>query len=101
MLAIGVALALSGLMTSYASYAIHGGVGGADLGAVVEAVDQPMWIPIVAIPATFLLLIFPEGRLLSPRWRWFAGTLGVSMSIAFLAILLAPGKMTESSFPDL
>ncbi|MGZ5319576.1 MAG: histidine kinase [Actinomycetota bacterium] len=101
MLAIGVALALSGFMTSYASYAIHGGLGGADLGAVVEAVDQPMWIPIVAIPVTFLLLLFPEGHLPSPRWRWFAWALGVSMTIAFVAILLSPGKMTESAFPDL
>ena len=76
MLGIGAALGLSAFMGSYASYALHGGVGGRHLGAIVEALDQPTWIPIVALPATFLLLLFPEGHLPSPRWRWFARILG-------------------------
>ncbi len=101
MLGVGVSLGVSALMSSYASYAIHGGVGGRELGAILESFTQPMWIPVVAIPVTFLLLLFPEGHLPSPRWRWFAWALGISMTIAFLAILLSPGKMTESSFPDL
>ncbi|MEO8477203.1 MAG: sensor histidine kinase [Actinomycetota bacterium] len=101
MLAIGAALGLSAFIGSYASYAIHGGLGGPDLGAVLEALDQPMWIPIVAIPVTFLLLLFPDGHLPSPRWRWFAWVVGGSMTIVFMAILLLPGKMTDSPFPDL
>ena len=101
MLGVGVALALSGFMTSYASYAIHGGVGGPRLGEIVEVLDQPMWIPIVAIPVTFLLLLFPEGHLPSRRWRRFAWVVGASMTFAFVAMLLAPGPMQESAFPDL
>jgi signal transduction histidine kinase len=100
-LGVGAALGLSAFLGAYASYAIHGGVGGADIGEIAEALDQPMWIPIVAIPVTFLLLLFPEGHLPSPRWRWFAWTLAAGMTISFLAILLSPGPLTESSFPDL
>jgi signal transduction histidine kinase len=101
MLGVGVALGLSSLMGAYASYAIHGGVGGPDLGAIVEALDQPSWIPIVAVPVTFLLLLFPDGHLPSRRWRWFAWAIGISMAIAFVGILLGPGPMTESPFPRL
>ncbi len=101
MLGIGAALGLSAFMGSYASFAIHGGIGGPHLGAIVEALDQPMWIPIVAIPVTFLLLLFPEGHLPSPRWRWFARVLGASMMVVFLGILLDPGTFEDSAFPNL
>ncbi|MBA3691402.1 MAG: hypothetical protein H0W82_08335, partial [Actinobacteria bacterium] len=101
MLGIGFALGLSSFMGAYASYAIHGGVGGPRVGAIVEALDQPMWIPVAAIPVTFLLLLFPEGHLPSPRWRWFARILAASMILVFLAILLLPGPLTDSPFPRL
>jgi signal transduction histidine kinase len=101
MLGVGIALGLSAFLGSYSSYAIHGGVGGPRLGAVAEALDQPMWLPIVAIPVTFLLLLFPEGHLPSPRWRWPVRILGASMVIVFLTIVLTPGRMTESPFPRL
>jgi signal transduction histidine kinase len=97
---IGVALALSALVGSYASYAIHGGVGGYRLGTIALAFDQPMWLPIVGLPATFLLLLFPDGHLPSPRWRWFAWVLGASMVITFLAILFGPGRFEESALPN-
>jgi signal transduction histidine kinase len=101
MLGIGAAFGLSAFVGSYASYAIHGGVGGERLGAIALAFDQPMWVPIVGLPATFLLLLFPDGHLPSPRWRWFAWVLGASMAITFLAILLGPGRFEESEFPNL
>jgi signal transduction histidine kinase len=101
MLGIGVALGLNELLDSYASYAIHGGVGGHDPGAIAEALSQPMWIPIVVVPVTYLLLLFPEGHLPSPRWRWFAWVLGAGMVICFVAIVLTPGPIVESDFPHL
>ena len=100
MLGIGFAFGLSAFVGSYASYAIRGGVGGPDLGAIALAIDQPMWVPIVGLPATFLILLFPDGHLPSPRWRWFAWLLGISMAITFLAILLGPGRFEESAFPN-
>jgi signal transduction histidine kinase len=100
MLGIGAVFGLNAFVASYASYAIHGGVGGYRLGAIALAFDQPMWVPIVGLPATFLILLFPDGHLPSPRWRWFAWILGISMAITFLAILFGPGRFEESAFPN-
>jgi len=55
-----------------------------------------LWVAIVAPPATFLLLLFPDGHLPSPRWRWFARVLGAGLAILFLGILLGPGKLDNS-----
>jgi len=97
MLGMGVIMGLP--FGAYGAYAIHGGPGGRDLGLVLEALDQPMWIPIVVIPTTFLLLLFPDGRLPSPRWRWFARVLGVGLGIIFLAILFDPGPIEGGTLP--
>jgi len=97
MLGMGVFMGLP--LASYGVYAMNGGPGGRDLGLILEALDQPGWIPVVAIPATFLLLLFPDGHLPSLRWRWFARILGGGLVFIFLAILLDPAPIEGSSLP--
>ena len=67
---MGVFAALSKLTSAYADYWLDTGAGpearrpdGRGLTAVVS------WIPFVLVPATFLLLLFPDGHLLTRRWR--------------------------------
>jgi signal transduction histidine kinase len=92
---IGAAFGLDALFSSYGEYALHGGVGGYHLGALAAAFDGPMWVPIVVLPVTFLIMLFPGGHLPSPRWRWFARVLGAGFAVIFLAILLGPGKLED------
>ncbi len=92
MLGIGAAIGLGALLGSYAGYGLHGGIGGRELGLIAESLNNPMWVPVVGLPVTFLLLLFPDGHLPSPRWRWFARILGASLAIVFLTVVLAPGK---------
>jgi signal transduction histidine kinase len=99
MLSIGVILAFNAVIGAYATYALHGGPGGTEVAAALEAITQALWLPILGIPSTYLLLLFPTGHLPSPRWRWFAWLLGISFVVAYLAITLSPGPMTESSLP--
>jgi signal transduction histidine kinase len=57
------------------------------------------WVPGGTLTATFLLLLFPTGRLLSRRWlivAWLSGA-GVALLAAGLAI--APGPTTD--FPGI
>jgi signal transduction histidine kinase len=100
LLGIGIAFGLDFFIGSYASYALGGGAGGHDLGALAAAIDQPMWVPIVVLPVTFLILLFPDGHLPSPRWRRFAWVLGVGAAVVFLVILLGPGPVEDIGFPN-
>ena len=99
MLAIGLIIGIEALISSYGTFALHGGPGGPAAAGYLAAIDQGLWLPPIAIPSTFLLLLFPTGHLPSPRWRWFAWFLGASLVVAYVAIILTPGPMTESSLP--
>jgi hypothetical protein len=55
--------------------------------------DQWLWVPTVGLLGIYLLLLFPDGRLPSRRWRplaWFAGVVIVLQSVAEG---LAPGPL--------
>jgi len=71
----------------------------ADPGALVGAAAvyfEFSWLAYVMVPATFLLLLFPNGRVLSRRWGWVAccaagGILGVLVTSA-----ASPAPLSES-----
>ena len=100
MAAIGVSLGLDALLGTYGSYAVHGGVGGTGLGGVALEIDSVMWVPVVALPATFLILLFPTGHLPSPRWRWFARVLAAGFVLFFVAAIFSPGSLADSGYPN-
>ena len=56
-----------------------------------------LWIPALVPLGTLLLLLFPDGRLPSPRWRWLAWLSGVAMVVPSLLILVFPGPLDPSS----
>ncbi|HEX5936256.1 MAG TPA: histidine kinase [Actinomycetota bacterium] len=97
MLGMGVFFGVGATISSLGWYLLH--TGHRDPGLVLLAFDAPSWVPIVVLPVTFLLLLFPDGHLPSPRWRWFAWGVGVGLTIVYFAILLDPGAIDSPPVP--
>ena len=64
--------ALSGLAHSFVEYQLADGPDQRWLVGAAAAFSDVGWIPFVLVPATVLLLLFPDGQLVSRRWRFVA-----------------------------
>jgi signal transduction histidine kinase len=95
MLAIGI-FAFEPI-SSYGGYAIAAGRPG---GALAVAVSSWTWIPAVGLAGTFLLLLFPDGHLPSPRWRWFAWVIAVGMGVVALSTTFGSETLADDRFPN-
>jgi hypothetical protein len=84
--AIGLAQAVAGVTHQYASYALASDPGGR-AGVVVSWLAAWTWVPAIGLLLTFLVLLFPDGRLPSRRWRPVAWT--AAASLAALVVLFA------------
>jgi signal transduction histidine kinase len=97
MVAMGVGAALFGVFTGYGAYAVTHDL---PYGPVALALGGPGWVPFIGISG-YLLLLFPDGRLPSPRWRWFSWTCGVALSLVVVFIWFFPGDFADSGFPGI
>jgi hypothetical protein len=59
----------------------------------IGALTQATWIPPVGLLGIYLILLFPEGKLPSRRWRPLAWLSGVVMVLASLGITFSPGPL--------
>ena len=58
------------------------------------------WLPAIGSVGTFLLLLFPNGRLLSPRWRVVAWASAAVIVIATLSEAFHPGTLPSAPGVD-
>jgi hypothetical protein len=83
----------------YGIYALVTNPGSLPAGVIATWIGTWVWLPSVTLTITFLLLLFPHGRLLSPRWRpvaWLAAALTVA---GVLLLALAPWDLLDPGVP--
>lgn len=74
--AVGLSFAAAGIAAAWADYALVQEPGALPFAAFMAWVSVWAWPPGILLLFTFLLLLFPDGRLPSRRWRpvaWLAG----------------------------
>jgi hypothetical protein len=54
-----------------------------------------LWVPTVGLIGIYLLLLFPDGRLPSRRWRLLAWLAGAVIAVESAAIFLSPGPLQD------
>src|SRR5215217_414347 len=95
-LAAGNFWMLANLTSGYGTYGLLvARPGSVPFPAAIGSVGEWMWAPALGLLGTYLLLLFPDGRLPSRRWRplaWLAGAVIVSVS---LGTALRPGRLTD------
>jgi hypothetical protein len=101
MLAVGIALAVSTLLAVHAEIGLEIRPGSLPRPDLALSLNEPMWIPFIGLPGTFLLLLFPDGRLPTPGWRPWAWFSGLALILPFVGILVGPGTFAESGYPNI
>jgi len=89
---IGLVVGLNALARGYAEFWIASSSGPRSLGETAAWFGSWSWTILVFVPTSFLLLLFPDGRLPSPRWRpvaWVAG-LGITGFVVSSALEAGP-----------
>jgi hypothetical protein len=97
---LGFSLVIGELLRAYVHFALTvepGSLLGAEWAL---ALTQHSWVAAVGLPGTFLILLFPDGRLPSRRWRPWAFFCAFALVLSYVALTIIPGSFSESGYPD-
>ena len=90
------------LLAAAAAYTIGGLTviqteGGGDAPVLVRWLSTWVWLAGLGPAATFALLLFPDGRLPSPRWRAFAWFTAATILLTIASIAFEPGPFEDAA----
>jgi hypothetical protein len=101
LMAVGLVWGLGALADNYATYGLLVRPGSVPGPAVVAALNEGSWAPWIGLMGTFLILLYPDGHLPSPRWRPLAWLSGATIVVVTLTITFLPGRLEEGPVPTL
>jgi hypothetical protein len=85
------------LLDLFDHYSVYGLVkpGSVPFPVAVAGLSQWLWVPTVGLLAIYLVLLFPNGRLPSRRWRPLAWLSGAVILLASVSSGLTPGPLPD------
>ena len=90
--AIGLLWAVIHLIGEYAIYTLLAEPGSLPAGEAASGVYSWLWVPSLGL-VVFLTLLFPNGRLPSARWRWFAHLSALLTLVGMVLVAFSPGPI--------
>jgi signal transduction histidine kinase len=97
MLAIGSVWAWSAVADLYVVYGARTSPGSVPGVALVAALASWAWVAAIGLMGTFLILLFPDGRLPSARWNPVGWVSAVTIALGSITVLFRPGTMDDAS----
>jgi hypothetical protein len=91
-LAAGAFWMLAALTGPYAVYGAAADPGSVPFPAAIGSITEWAWTPALGLLGTFLVLLFPDGRLPSRRWRPLAWLSGIVILLGSAGTALKPGQ---------
>jgi hypothetical protein len=92
-LAVGIIWMIMPISSSYGVYSLVVRPGSVPFATAIGSLGEWMWAPALGLFGIYLILLFPDGRLPSRRWRplaWLSGAVIILVSAGFA---LSPGPM--------
>jgi MFS family permease len=91
-LADGLLWLLTGLMDYYSIYGVAS-PGSVPFPVGVAGVNNFLWVPAVGLLGTYAIMLFPDGRLPSRRWRPLAWLSGAVIVVLSVGVAISPGPL--------
>ncbi|MBV9830299.1 MAG: hypothetical protein JOZ82_01800 [Marmoricola sp.] len=98
---IGLGTSIPNLLDCYSTYALVVAPGTLPGAAVTSALTEGSWVWPIGTMGILLILLFPDGRLPTPRWRWLLWLGGACLVLLPPAITLSSPTLTQSPVPHL
>ena len=99
-LAAGIFWMLANFSSGYGQYGLLGArPGSVPFPAAIGSLGEWMWAPALGLLGTYLLLLFPDGKLPSRRWQPLAWLCGAVIILVSAGFALSPGPM--DGFPGI
>jgi hypothetical protein len=96
---VGVTIGLNSFAGDYAEFWLASGFGMSSLGETAAWFSSWVWFLLIFVPLSLLLLLFPDGRLPSPRWRPVAWGVALGSAAGVVGNALKAGPLVD--FPQI